>query len=111
MGHEPFPPLPYGHDITKITDHSAVKAVLNNPGVSGKHARQQTKVFGAGIRKVNIIYRADKENTNADALSRQPHLPAPVVGTVEEDVQVLSVNTCDCEDRIDIDISRLFNVS
>ena len=49
-------------------------------------------MFGAGIRKVNIVYRAGKENTNTDALSRQPYLPAPVVGTIEGDVQVLAIS-------------------
>ena len=29
----------YGHDVTVLTDHSAVKAVPCNPGGSSKHAR------------------------------------------------------------------------
>ena len=29
----------YGHDVTVLTDHLAVKAVLCNPGGSSKHAR------------------------------------------------------------------------
>ena len=29
----------YGHSVTVFTDHSAVKAVLSNPGGNGKHAR------------------------------------------------------------------------
>eukprot|EP00731_Ephydatia_muelleri_P011030 Em0005g1616a len=39
----------YGHNVTVITDHSAVKSVLETPGSSGKHARWWLKVFGCGI--------------------------------------------------------------
>ena len=34
----------YGHSVTVYTDHSAVKAILNTPNPSGKHARWWTKV-------------------------------------------------------------------
>ena len=34
----------YGHNVVVFTDHSAVKAVLTNPGSNGKHARWWTKV-------------------------------------------------------------------
>ena len=94
----------YGHDVTVLTDHSAVKAVLCNPGGSSKHARWWTQVFGAGIQNVDIIYRAGRDNANADALSRQPHLPAPAVGTVDDDVQVLSV------EALDVDVSSLLEM-
>ena len=80
----------YGHDVTVLTDHSAVKAVLCTPGGSSKHARWWTQVYGAGIRNVDIIYRAGRDNANADALSRQPHLPALAVGMGDDDAQVLS---------------------
>ena len=56
-----------------------------------------TRVFGAGIQNVDIIYRAGRDNTNADALSRQPHLPAPAVGTVDDDAQVLSIEASDVD--------------
>ena len=46
----------YGHDVTVLTDHSAVKAVLCNPEGSSKHARWWTRVYGAGIWNVNIQY-------------------------------------------------------
>ena len=60
------------------------------------------RVYGAGIRNVNILYRAGRDNTNADALSRQPHLSATTVGTADDDVQVLSIGTGD-----ELDISSL----
>jgi hypothetical protein len=60
----------YGYDVQVITDHSAVKALLANPSPSGKHARWWLQVYGSGVRKLDIIYRAGKENTRA--LSRNP---------------------------------------
>ena len=62
----------YGHQVTVYTDHSAVRAILENPNLSGKHARWWTKVYGSGIQNVRVIHRAGKQNANADALSRQP---------------------------------------
>ena len=37
---------------------------------------------------MKILYRAGKENSNADALSRSPYLPAPAVDIAEDEVQV-----------------------
>ena len=68
----------YGNEVTVITDHAAVKAVLGTPNLNGKHARWWSKVYGSGIGKIDIIYRAAKHNSHADALSRQPVLPAPI---------------------------------
>ena len=84
----------YGHRVKVFTDHSAVKAVLGTPNTSGKHARWWTKVFASGAQEVEILYRAGKENTNADALSRQPQPPAisPCEESVPE-VQVAPVTT------------------
>ena len=62
----------YGHEVTVYTDHTAVKAVLETPNPSGKHARWWSRVFGSGVKSLHIVYRAGKENTNADALSRNP---------------------------------------
>ena len=82
----------YGHCVTVYTDHSAVKALLETPNPTGKHARWWTKVFAQGVRRVHIVYKAGKENVNADALSRSPHAPAPLVGDVEEEVQVAVID-------------------
>ena len=43
------------------------------------------------MREVRIVYRAGKENKNADALSRSPVSPAPQTDLAEDEVQVVSV--------------------
>ena len=68
----------YGNEVTVITDHAAVKAVLGTPNLNGKHARWWSKVYGSGIGKMDTIYRAAKHNSHADALSKQPVLSAPI---------------------------------
>ena len=89
MGH--FHKYLYGHNITVFTDHTAVKAVLQNPSPSSKHAQWWTKVHGSGVKDIRIIYRPGKENLNADALSRQPYLPAPSEGVAEGEIQVCAL--------------------
>ena len=88
----------YGHDVQVVTDHSAVKSLLSNPGASGKHARWWLQVYGSGVRKVEIIYRPGKQNTRADALSRNP-TDNPEHHTL--DVQVAAISSRD------VDISAL----
>ncbi len=80
----------YGNEVTVYTDHSAVKAVLETPSPSGKHAEWWSKIYRNGVKTVNIVYRAGRENISADrdALSRSPQLPAPIEGVAETDVQV-----------------------
>ena len=68
----------YGNEVIVITDHAAVKAILGTSNLNGKHACWWSKVYGSGIGKIDIIYRAAKHNSHADALSRQPVLPAPI---------------------------------
>ena len=63
-----------------------------------------SQVFGARIRNVDSIYRAGRDNANADALSRQLHLPAPPVSTIDDDAQVLSIEASD------VDISSLLEL-
>ena len=62
----------YGHNVQVVTDHSAMKALLGSPSSSGKHARWWLQVFGSGVRKAEILYRPGRENSRADALSRNP---------------------------------------
>ena len=90
----------YGQKVTVLTDHSAVKAVLETPNPSGKHARWWTKVFGRGVGAVHIVYRAGRDNVSADALSRQPHRPAPVLGIAQDEIQVAAIS-------VDSEISEL----
>ena len=80
----------FGHDVIVYSDHSAVKAVLETTNPSGKHARWWTKVFGSGLKSINIVYRAGKENINSDALSRNPAGPTPRNAELES-VQVASL--------------------
>ena len=44
----------YGHDVTVLTDHSAIKSVFGAPTLSGKHARWWTRVYGHGFKNVKI---------------------------------------------------------
>ena len=85
----------YGHAVTVYTDHTAVKAFLETPSPSGKHARWWMKVYGRGIKEVKIIYRSGKSNLNADALSRNPQAPAPKEGIAQTDVQVSLVDSAE----------------
>ena len=62
----------YGHNVTVITDHSAVKVVLDKPDSNGKYARWWLKIFSSGIGNVRIVYRPGRENVEADTLSRCP---------------------------------------
>ena len=39
-----------GNEVTIYTDHSAVKAVLETPNPSAKHARWWTKVYASGVK-------------------------------------------------------------
>lgn len=76
-----------------MTDHSAVKAVLETPNPTGKHARWWTRVYGRGVKEVRIIYHTGRENVSAHALSRKPHEPAPLYGIAQDETQVAAVNT------------------
>ena len=85
----------YGNGVTVYTDHTAVKSVLESPNPTGKHARWWTRVYGCGVKHVSIRYRAGRENTNADALSRSPRSPAPAFGTADGEIEVAAVH---CQD-------------
>ena len=76
----------YGHRCTIVTDHQALKSILNTPQPSGKLAR-----WGLILQEldVEIVYRAGKKNANADALSRNPeHEPT----TNDEAMELSEVN-------------------
>ena len=85
----------YGHIITVITDHAAVKVVLGIPNLTGQHSRWWSKVYGSGIRHIEILHTPGKKNQPADALSRQPALPAPVDDGTSEDVQIAHISSND----------------
>ena len=72
------------HSVTIVTDHAAVKAVLQTSNPSSKHARWWTKVYGMGVENVKIEYRAGRLNQCADALSRSPLPKTPAEGIGEE---------------------------
>ena len=54
-----------------------MKAIIGAPNLTGKLARWWSKVYGSGIKQVNIIHRSGKKNRHADRLSHQPVMPAP----------------------------------
>ena len=83
----------YGHSVTVYTDHTAVKALLETPNPTGKHARWWTRVYGKGVKEVKIVYRSGKFNLNADALSRSPLGPPPAEGPGEGELQVSAVSS------------------
>ena len=86
----------YGHDVVVYTDHSAVQAVLETPSPNGKHARWWSKLFGAGLKSIKIVYRAGQDNKHADALSRSP-LPQVISDTSSGDATVAAVQSHDME--------------
>ena len=77
----------YGHKVTIITDHAAVKAILGASSLSGKHARWWSKVHGSGIKQVEIVHRSGKTNQHTDCLSHQPVWTAPT----EDEIQVAKI--------------------
>jgi hypothetical protein len=84
----------YGQAVTVVTDHAAVRAILETPNPSCKHARWWTKVYGSGLKDVKIIYRAGRLNSVADALSRSPTEEAPTEGIAEQEIQSCQYTVC-----------------
>ena len=83
----------YCHTVTVITDHTAVKAVLETPSPTGKHAGWRKKVYGRGVRKPGIVYCTGRENVSADALSQSPHGPALSEEVDEGELQINQVQS------------------
>ena len=73
----------YGHDVLVHTDCSAVRAELETPSPSGKHASWWNKLFSSGLWSIKILYHPGKENACADALSRSP-VAAALSGTAND---------------------------
>ena len=86
----------YGNEVLVYTDHSAI---LETPSPNGKHARWWTKVYGSGVKQLEICYRPGKENANADALSRNPE-PATTNENFELDAQVLAISSRTTEQTV-----------
>ena len=72
----------YGNRVTVLTDHSAVRATLETPNPTSKHAHWWSKVYGRSVKEVVIRYRAGRENVGANALSRSPRDPHHSVALV-----------------------------
>jgi len=82
----------YGHNVTIIIDHAAVEAILRAPNLTGRHARWWSKVYGSGIKHIDIVHYAGKRNPHADCLSRQPVMPAPLDEDANTDVQIAQIS-------------------
>jgi len=52
----------YGHNVTIIAGHAAVKAIERVPNLTGRHARYWNKVYGSGIKHIDIVHHAGKKN-------------------------------------------------
>ena len=48
----------YGNAVRVLTDHSAVKAVLETSNPTGKHTRWWIRVYSSAVRAVTIVYHA-----------------------------------------------------
>ena len=83
----------YGQSVTVVTDHTAVKVVLETPNPSASNARWWTRVYGTGLKDVWIVYCPGRLNATADALSRSPHSERPLVGEAEDETQVFAVES------------------
>ena len=71
----------YGHDVTVITDHNALKFIKNNTKLTGRVARWAIHLSNYDY---DIIYKPGAENTNADAISRLENLQVPPEEEAEE---------------------------
>ena len=94
MSHFHYSNYLYGHKVNVYTDHTAVKAVLDVPNLTSKHARLWTRVYRKGVKEAQIT---GKDNTSADAFSRSPqdHTPPPDDSEDTPQVAAMSVECVD----------------
>ena len=71
----------YGHEVTVITDHNALKFIRNNTKLTG---RVPCWAIHLSNYDYNVIYKPGAENTNADAISRLENLQVPPEDKAEE---------------------------
>ena len=76
-----FRPYLLGHSCVVYTDHAACLSILNSARPSGKLARWALTIQEMDL---TIRHKAGRENSNADALSRNP-IDASVVSAVSAD--------------------------
>lgn len=73
-----------------VTDHAAVKAILSALNLHNwKHVCYWSKLFGNGIKNINIIHCSGKQNLNSDW---QPVLPASPTNGLNEEVQIAMIS-------------------
>ena len=83
----------YWHNVTVITNHAAVKVILEAPKLNGQHAKRWNKVYIWQWHKIDIVHRAGNGKQHADILSKQPVLPAPPDDGVGEEVKVALISS------------------
>ena len=90
-----FHPYLYGHKCLVITDHEALKSLLNTPHPSGKLAR-----WGLAIQELDLViqYRPGKKNQSADALPRMPAISQESV-LAKDGEGMVSALVCDNGER------------
>ena len=88
----------YGHNVTDVTDHAAVKAILGAPNLTGKHARWWSKVYSSGIRHLEIVHCLGENSLNVDCLSQQSDMPA---GQEDDDEVQIALVSCHLPDTIE----------
>ena len=80
-----------------MTDHPAVKAVLETSSPNGKHARWWTKMFN--LQVLNMFYHHGKALLS--------NLPAPNHGIAEYSIQIAIVTSVNISDSKEINIQNL----
>ena len=75
-----------------------MKAVLDTPSHSSKHAQWWNKVYGSGVQSIQIVYKLGKKNLNSDALSL--NLQGTPAREQQEEIQVVQIMTSDTTDDL-----------